>query len=112
MPNMLNPACPLCGLRFENQPIMDLHMREDHRRRASRESNDDGDPGITRSPTTGADNLADTNKPKPAVAAAPSRTSATATATAATAATAEPAGRRGRARRAKTALRRTLRILR
>jgi len=108
MPNTLNPACPLCGLRFENQPIMDLHMREDHRRRASRESNDDGDPGITRSPTTGADNLADTNKPKPA--AAPSRTSATATA--ATAATAEPAERRGRARRAKTALRRTLRILR
>lgn len=104
MPNTLNPACPLCGLRFENQPIMDLHMREDHRRRASRESNDDGDPGITRSPTTGADNLADANEP----AAAPSRTSATATA----AATAEPAERRGRARRAKTALRRTLRILR
>lgn len=104
MPNTLNPACPLCGLRFENQPIMDLHMREDHRRRASRESNDDGDPGITRSPTTGADNLADTNEP----AAAPSRSSTTATTTA----TAEPAGRRGRARRAKTALRRTLRILR
>lgn len=103
MPNTLNPACPLCGLRFENQPIMELHIREDHRRRASRESNDDGDPGITRSPTTGADNLADANEP----AAAPSRTS-TATATA----TAEPAGRRGRVRRAKTALRRTLRILR
>lgn len=100
MPNTLNPACPLCGLRFENQPIMELHIREDHRRRASRGSNDDGDPGITRSPTTGADNLADANQP----AAAPSRTSTTATA--------EPAGRRGRARRAKTALRRTLRILR
>jgi len=104
MPNMLNPACPLCGLRFENQPIMELHMREDHRRRAPRESNDGGDPGITRSPATRADNLADANEP----AAAPSQTSATATATA----TAEPAGRRGRARRAKTALRRTLRILR
>lgn len=100
MPNTLNPACPLCGLRFENQPIMELHMREDHRRRASRESIGGGDPGITRSPATGADNLADANEP----AAAPSRTSATATA--------EPAGRRGRARRAKTALRRTLRILR
>ena len=109
MPNTLNPACPLCGLRFENQPIMELHIREDHRRRASRESNDDGDPGITRSPTTGADNLADANEP----AAAPSRTSTTATTATATAtATAEPAGRRGRVRRAKTALRRTLRILR
>ena len=100
MPNMLNPACPLCGLRFENQPIMDLHMREDHRRRTSRESNGDGDPGITRSPATGTGNLADANEP----AAAPSRTS--------TKTTAEPAGRRGRARRARTALRRTLRILR
>ncbi len=105
MPNTLNPACPLCGLRFENQPIMELHIREDHRRRASRESNDDGDPGITRSPTTGADNLADANEP----AAAPSRTS---TATATATATGGPAGRRGRVRRAKTALRRTLRILR
>jgi hypothetical protein len=99
---MLNPACPLCGLRFENQPIMELHMREDHRRRAPRESNGDGDPGSTRSPATGADNLAEASEP----AASPSRTSVTATATA------EPAGRRGRARRAKTALRRTLRILR
>ena len=100
MPNMLNAPCPLCGLRFENQPIMDLHMREDHRRRTSRESNGDGDPGITRSPATGTGNLADANEP----AAAPSRTS--------TKTTAEPAGRRGRARRARTALRRTLRILR
>jgi hypothetical protein len=111
MPNTLNPACPLCGLRFENQPIMDLHMREDHRRRAARESIVDGGPGITRSPATGAGNLADANEP----AAAPSRTSATATATAEPvepAEPAEPAGRRGRAGRAKAALCRTLRILR
>lgn len=98
MPNTLNPACPLCGLRFENKPILDLHMREDHRQRAFRESNGDGDPGITRSPTAGAQLPADANDP----AAAPSRTSMKATA--------EPAGSRGRARRAKTALRRMLRI--
>jgi|SRR6185437_14491672 hypothetical protein len=97
MPNTLNPACPLCGLRFENKPILDLHMREDHRQRVFREGNDDGDPGITRSPTTGADIAADANDP----AATPSRTSEKATA--------EPAGHHGRAKRAKAALRRMLR---
>jgi hypothetical protein len=31
MPVTLNPACPLCGLRFTNRPLLDLHVREDHR---------------------------------------------------------------------------------
>src|SRR5262249_1005603 len=26
-------TCPLCGLRFDNPPILELHIREDHRRR-------------------------------------------------------------------------------
>jgi hypothetical protein len=36
MPSMLNPACPLCGLRFGNKPLLDLHLREDHRQRVPR----------------------------------------------------------------------------
>ena len=36
MLSTLNPACPLCGLRFENKPLLDLHIREDHRQRAFR----------------------------------------------------------------------------
>ena len=24
-------TCPLCGLRFDNLPILELHIREDHR---------------------------------------------------------------------------------
>ena len=28
-------TCPLCGLRFDNLPILELHIREDHRRRAA-----------------------------------------------------------------------------
>ncbi|HEX5302315.1 MAG TPA: hypothetical protein VFW50_35505 [Streptosporangiaceae bacterium] len=28
-----HPACPLCGLRFGSRPLLDLHIREDHRRR-------------------------------------------------------------------------------
>jgi hypothetical protein len=27
----LHPACPLCGLRFGSRPLLDLHIREDHR---------------------------------------------------------------------------------
>jgi hypothetical protein len=36
-------TCPLCGLRFDNLPILELHIREDHRRRGRRPARDDGD---------------------------------------------------------------------
>jgi hypothetical protein len=26
-------TCPLCGLRFSNRPLLELHVREDHPRR-------------------------------------------------------------------------------
>ena len=37
MTSTLNPACPLCGLRFDSRPLLDLHIREDHRQRDRRE---------------------------------------------------------------------------
>jgi hypothetical protein len=37
-------TCPLCGLRFDNLPILELHIREDHRRRERRPARDGGDP--------------------------------------------------------------------
>jgi hypothetical protein len=33
----MNPACPLCGLRFDSRPLLELHIREDHRQRARHE---------------------------------------------------------------------------
>ena len=33
MPATLIRTCPLCGLRFSNTPLLELHIREDHRRR-------------------------------------------------------------------------------
>lgn len=30
MTSTLTPTCPVCGLRFENRPILELHIREDH----------------------------------------------------------------------------------
>jgi len=36
-------TCPLCGLRFDNLPILELHIREDHRRRGPLPAQDDGD---------------------------------------------------------------------
>ena len=29
----LTPACPLCGLRYASKPLLELHIREDHRPR-------------------------------------------------------------------------------
>ena len=39
----MTPECPLCGLRFDNLPIFELHIREDHRRQERRPAQDDGD---------------------------------------------------------------------
>ena len=33
MTSTLNPTCPLCGLRYESMPLLELHVREDHRQR-------------------------------------------------------------------------------
>jgi hypothetical protein len=33
MTSTLNPACPLCGLRYATKPLLELHVREDHRPR-------------------------------------------------------------------------------
>jgi hypothetical protein len=30
MPTTLIDTCPLCGLRFRNRPLLELHIREDH----------------------------------------------------------------------------------
>jgi hypothetical protein len=30
MTGTLTPTCPLCGLRYENRPLLELHIREDH----------------------------------------------------------------------------------
>jgi hypothetical protein len=30
MPITLIATCPLCGLRFTNRPLLELHIREDH----------------------------------------------------------------------------------
>ena len=32
MSSTLTPSCPLCGLGYPNQPLLELHIREDHPR--------------------------------------------------------------------------------
>jgi hypothetical protein len=100
MPSTLNPTCPLCGLRFGNKPLLDLHIREDHRERAPRAQNGHRDTGSTRAPASGADSPPGGHD----LAATPSRTSKKTTARTTT------HGRR--AGRAMTAMRRALRALR
>jgi hypothetical protein len=31
MTGTMTLACPLCGLRFAARPLLELHVREDHR---------------------------------------------------------------------------------
>lgn len=47
MPTTLIGTCPLCGLRFGNMPLLELHIREDHRRPPVHRKNkpDDEDDG-------------------------------------------------------------------
>lgn len=33
MTSTLNPTCPLCGLRYASKPMLEMHIREDHRPR-------------------------------------------------------------------------------
>jgi len=54
MPATFIRTCPLCGLRFSNTPLLELHIREDHPRRDHRPAQDDdnpaGDRGVKKSP--------------------------------------------------------------
>ena len=35
MVSTLTPTCSICGLRFENRPMLELHIREDHQRHSA-----------------------------------------------------------------------------
>src|ERR1700722_165096 len=45
MPPTLNPTCPLCGLRYTDRSLLELHIREDHRPRERHEEPDPGGSG-------------------------------------------------------------------
>jgi hypothetical protein len=48
MTSTLTPACPLCGLRYASKPLLELHIREDHRPRRRTRPGRPGDAGGTR----------------------------------------------------------------
>lgn len=58
MTGTLNSACPLCGLRFASRPLLELHIREDHRRHGRREQPGRSDPGGARATSASADSPA------------------------------------------------------
>ena len=47
MPATLIRTCPLCGLRFSNLPLLELHIREDHRRPERQPARDDDNSADT-----------------------------------------------------------------
>jgi hypothetical protein len=93
------PACPLCGLRYASKPLLELHIREDHRPRRRPRPGRPG-AGATRasSPAAGSPSR------RTAPAARPSRTVKEVTAM--------PATRRPRPGQVLTVPRRALRALR
>ena len=99
MPTSLNPACPLCGLRYASKPLLELHIREDHRQRR-RAQPGRRHPGGVRAASPGTDSLAASS----GVASGPSRPTKEVTAMTAT--------RRPRPGRVMTVPRRVIRALR
>ena len=72
MTSTLTPTCSFCGLRFENRPLLELHVREDHPQRGSpadsRQSNPAGAPvsqPAPRSPASEHGQLARTPRASP-----------------------------------------------
>jgi hypothetical protein len=51
MPTTLTPTCPLCGLRYHDRPLLELHIREDHRPR-DRHAEAEPGPGDSGNTTT------------------------------------------------------------
>lgn len=51
MPTTLTTTCPLCGLRYPGRPLLELHIREDHRPR-DRHAEPESDPGGSGDPAT------------------------------------------------------------
>ena len=99
MTSMVNPTCPLCGLRYASKPLLDLHIREDHRpRRRAQSGRLDADG--TRAPSSAAGNRSH----RSGLASRPSRTVKEVTAM--------TAARRPRAGQLMAVLRRVLRALR
>jgi hypothetical protein len=41
MSSTLNPTCPLCGLRYTDRSLLDLHIREDHVQRDRGQEHDE-----------------------------------------------------------------------
>jgi hypothetical protein len=50
MTSTLTPTCTLCGLRFEDRPILELHVREDHPKHGGTAGSGHGMPGDASAP--------------------------------------------------------------
>lgn len=48
MTSTLTPTCSFCGLRFENRPLLELHVREDHPQRGEPVKPGQGNPADAR----------------------------------------------------------------
>jgi hypothetical protein len=54
-------TCPLCGLRYSNRALLELHIREDHLQQDHRAAPDRGDSGDSGTPQHNAGGSSRTN---------------------------------------------------
>jgi hypothetical protein len=81
MTSTLNPACPLCGLRYASKPLLELHIREDHRPRRRAQP---GRPGIADGTLVSSPPAGRPSSRRTGLASRPSRTAKEVTAMTAT----------------------------
>lgn len=98
MTSMPNPTCPLCGLRFASKPLLELHIRDDHRPRRREQATHGDASGIPSSSAAASPSV------RSSLASRPSRTVKEVTAM--------TAARRPRPGQAMTVLRPVIRALR
>jgi hypothetical protein len=55
MTSTLTPTCSFCGLRFENRPLLELHLRDDHPQRGTSAGHRAGNPADIPSPRPHSD---------------------------------------------------------
>jgi hypothetical protein len=104
----MSATCPLCGLRYGGQSLLDLHIREDH---AQRERGREPPAATGGPPAAPGDLPAGTAAPEPA-SASPSREHSASAATPPATEAGPPAARAGRPGWAATARRALSRLTR
>jgi hypothetical protein len=77
MNSSLTPTCSMCGLRFENRPMLELHIREDHPHRSASAEPGHGTPAAAHASASHRRNPASERRERVAASRTKTETSVT-----------------------------------